>query len=125
MIHKTDLTLVGIGDVSSKSNLYRTGYLHNELIARLRAAEAVGDICGHFYNIRGRVCLPSLSARTIAIDYADLQTRVTSVAVAGGMGKVSAILGALAGKACNVLITDEATASGLLSKGKSAGFGHN
>jgi deoxyribonucleoside regulator len=121
LIRRADLTLVGIGDVSSESNLYKTGYLDNTLIARLRAAEAVGDICGHFYNIKGRTCLPSLSARTIAIDLCELQTRPTSVAVAGGAGKADAIFGALAGKLCNVLITDETAAAVVLSKAAAHG----
>lgn len=125
IIRKADLTLVGVGDISSESNLYKTGYLDKTLITRLRSAKAVGDICGHFYNLRGRACLPSLSARTIAIDLCDLRIRETSVAVAGGAGKVNAIYGALVGKLCNVLITDENTALSLLSKAGAPGLTHN
>jgi deoxyribonucleoside regulator len=122
LIRKVDLALLCIGDLSSDASLCMTGYLQSELIARLRSVGAVGYICGHFYNIHGQVCLPSLSARTIAIDFCDLQTRTTSVAVAGGLGKVDAILGAIAGRLCNVLVTDEKTATALLAKNASGGL---
>ena len=42
------------------------------------------------------------------------------VGVAGGKRKTNAILGALAGKLVNVLITDLATAERLLAAGKAA-----
>lgn len=116
MIEKADFAMVCVGGVSAASNLYKSGYIDKPMLTRLLSAGAVGDICGHFYDINGRVCLPSLSGRTIGIDLRTLRSKETSIAVVCGTGKTTAIIGALNGGFCNVLITDESTAREVLRK---------
>lgn len=50
------------------------------------------------------------------MELADFRSKRLAVGVAGGLRKVEAILGALAGRYCNVLITDAATAGALLRR---------
>jgi len=54
-----------------------------------------------------------LDARTIAIEWSQLEAIPTVVAIAEGLRKVEAILGALRTRCVDVLITDEATAVAL------------
>jgi deoxyribonucleoside regulator len=116
MIERADFAMVCVGDVSAASNLCKKGYIDKALLSRLLAAGAVGDICGHFYDINGRICLPSLSARTIGIDLPSLKSKETSIAVVCGTAKTTAIIGELNGRFCNVLITDESTAREVIKK---------
>jgi DNA-binding transcriptional regulator LsrR (DeoR family) len=86
------------------------------MLARLRAAGAVGDICGRFYDAQGRPCVPEINERTLAVELESLRSKALSVAVAGTAPKVDAILGALRGRYCNVLITDEEAARALIAR---------
>ncbi len=114
---RASLALFGVGDISKRSSLYKTGYVNDALLSQLQAAGAVGDICGHFYDCQGRICLPDVDARTIAVELESLKHKTVSCAVAGMPHKVDAILGMLRGGYCNVLITDEETA-GFILKGQ-------
>ncbi|MEA4854173.1 MAG: sugar-binding transcriptional regulator [Christensenella sp.] len=83
-------------------------------LEELKAQNAVGSICGHFYNIDGKLCNTSLERRVISIDAATLKNVPMVIAAAGGKHKVDAIIGAARGRLFNVLITDEYTAHELL-----------
>lgn len=115
---KANFALFGVGDVSEQSSLFKTGYLDHRLLGKLRAGPhgAVGDICGRFYDARGRIHSRELDERTVAIELEELRSKELSVAVAGGLRKVDAILGMLRGRYCNVLITDEDAARVLLAR---------
>ena len=111
------LAIFGVGDISERSSLYKTGYVDDTLLKQLQQAGAVGDICGRFYDRQGKICLPEVDARTIAVELESLKNKSVSCAVAGMPHKADAILGMLKGGYCNVLITDEETA-GIILKGK-------
>jgi deoxyribonucleoside regulator len=113
---KSSLVMFGVGDISKRSSLYKTGYVNDILLSQLLAAGAVGDICGRFFDRAGNVCLPEVDERTIAIDLESLKPKPVSCAVAGMAYKADAILAMLKGGFCNVLITDEETA-GIILKG--------
>ncbi len=110
------MALVGIGNVSEGSSLYKAGYVDDALLAHLRAAGAVGDICGRFFAADGRPCAPEIAERTLAVELSTLRQTRFSVAVAGTLAKVAAILAALRAGYCNVLITDAAAAAALLER---------
>ncbi len=111
---KSSLVMFGVGDISERSSLYKTGYVDDDLLAQLRAAGAVGDICGRFFDSQGRICHAEVDERTIAIGLDSLKEKPVSCAVAGMPHKAQAILGMLKGGYCNVLITDEETAGIIL-----------
>jgi deoxyribonucleoside regulator len=118
LARKANVALFGVGDVSEQSSLFKTGYLDRQMLRKLRMGThgAVGDICGRFYDAQGRVCASEFDERTLAIELEKLKSKELSVAVAGGLHKVEAILGMLRGRYCNVLITDAETANGLLEQ---------
>jgi deoxyribonucleoside regulator len=111
----SQLAMFGVGVVSDKSSLYKAGYLDDAMLEKLRAAGAVGEILGRFYNAQGKICMEELNERTIAVDLENLKTKRISAAVAAGQHKVEAILGMIRGGYCNVLITCKDTANLLLS----------
>jgi DNA-binding transcriptional regulator LsrR (DeoR family) len=81
----------------------------------LRADGVVGSMNGRFFCRDGS---PGghLDARTIAIEWNQLAAIPMVVAIAEGLPKVEAILGALKTGAVDVLITDEATAVALAER---------
>lgn len=110
---RADLYLVGIGDCGPRSLLPRTGQITARELAALRAAGAVGDLIGRFFDRQGRLVANEINQRTLGLELEDLRGRQV-VAVAGGREKLAAIEGALATGIVSSLITDEATARKLL-----------
>ncbi|MCU0511187.1 MAG: sugar-binding transcriptional regulator [Anaerolineae bacterium] len=110
------VALFGIGDFSENSSPYREGFVSGDTLRAIRARGGIGEICGHGYDLDGRLCAPEISERTIGIELAHLREIPLAVALAGGTRKADAIYGALRGKYCNVLITDAETARALLKQ---------
>lgn len=115
----TELALVGIGQMDDQSTLFRGGHVSPADWERLRAAGAAGNVNTCFFDARGRA-IDDLRRRTIAITLDELRSMETVVAVAGGIGKVAAIRGALATGAIDILVTNEATAAGVLAADRTA-----
>ena len=111
-----DIAVFGIGDLSLNSSPFKAGDVTEAMLHRIKAEGAVGDVCGQFIDSAGVPFDPDLSERTIGIELGILRTLNLSVAVAGGERKVDAILGALHGKYCNVLVTDQGTAKRILER---------
>ena len=114
--HRANIAVFGIGVVSEASSPYRLGYVSFDLLHIAQQEGAVGEICGHPFNVDGVLCSPTISERTVAIELDDLRSKELSVAAAGGEWKLDAIWGALQGKYCNVLITDTSTGRALLER---------
>jgi deoxyribonucleoside regulator len=110
---RANVAVFGIGPISAESSLYKAGYMDGELLQRLESRGAAGDICGHFFDGAGEICDKGLDDRLLAVSRANLRGKAISMAVAGGAGKAAAIRAALRGKWCNVLVTDEKTASSI------------
>lgn len=85
------------------------------LAANLRRIEVLILDIYQVYDRVGRPCSPALDRRTLAVELETLKQKKLSIAIAGSLHKVNAILGILQGQYCNVLITDEDTAKALLS----------
>lgn len=85
------------------------------LAANLRRIEVLILDIYQVYDRVGRPCSPALDRRTLAVELETLKQKKLSIAIAGSLHKVNAILGMLQGQYCNVLITDEDTAKALLS----------
>jgi deoxyribonucleoside regulator len=121
LARRAQVAVFGIGAVSRESSLVRAGYVDQTLLQDLREMGAVGEICGRFYDLSGRPCAPDLGERTLAVELTDFRTKRLAVGVAGGSRKVDAILGALAGRYCNVLVTDAIAAGALLRRHDAGG----
>jgi DNA-binding transcriptional regulator LsrR (DeoR family) len=110
-----DIALVGIGTIDPLlSSLVRAGYLSLEEIEGMRALGAVGDVCGHHFDIRGNLMDIPLAGYAFGVD-ADTLTKVPmAIGIAGGLVKAPAILGALRSRLVNSLVTDDAAARSVL-----------
>lgn len=108
-------SVVGIGEVSPEATLVKLGYINLVELEDLVCREAVGDILGQFFNIQGEKIDTELHRRNVAFPLEELRKMKNVIGVAGGKGKVQAILGALRGKLIKILITDEETAKLLLN----------
>jgi DNA-binding transcriptional regulator LsrR (DeoR family) len=105
------LAITGIGSVHDEaSSFLRAGLLSRADLSALRQAGAVGETCGRFYDINGQSEQFEINQRIIGIELSDLRAIPQSVAVARGITKAPAILGALRGGFMRVLATDDLTA---------------
>lgn len=112
--------LVGIGDVSETSSLVRWQALTEEEMAELKRLGVVGDILGRHFDAWGRPVETPLSDRTIGISLDTLRGIPHVIAVAGGLHKTEAIVGALRGGYVDTLITDHKTAAAVLQVAEKA-----
>ncbi len=113
------VALLGIGafgraDGPASSSLVRSGALGPDEVGRLAALGAVGDLIVHPFTADGRFVAPDLAERAIAISIDQLRRVPAVIAVAAGPAKVAAIRGALQTGVIASLVTDAATARGLL-----------
>lgn len=107
-----DLALVGIGHFGYQTELQMlfADYVDPLVQQQLDQNGAVGDICGHFYDVHGNPITGAGWRGQLCIELEQLQRLDHVVGVAGSPVKADAILGALRGKYIDVLITDEPTA---------------
>lgn len=116
MVRRLDMALLSAVDLSRASKALEYGVISRETCQSLRAAGAVGDICGHYLDANGVPVRHPIAERTINPALDDLRAVPELVLAAGGTQKVSIIRGAILAKLCHVLITDEAAAAALLTQ---------
>ncbi len=113
---QSQLVFVGVGTtVAVDSSLLRTGFITEAELKEIEAAGGVGNICGTFFDLRGRIIDHPINRRVVGVQLEELASwpgRV--VGMAGGSTKVQPILGALRGGYLDVLITDDVTAASVL-----------
>jgi deoxyribonucleoside regulator len=108
-----NIAIVGIGDMSSKSAFVQKKYILEGELDILQGENAVGEICTHYFDIKGKIIESGLNDRVLAIDLESFKNIPLRIGVAYGADKLSSIIGAARGKLINVLITDLETANGL------------
>lgn len=107
--------LVGIGTFPASPLWQASGNaLSSAEEGELSRAGAVGEICLRFFDIDGLPMKPAIEERVISINAEAMVQVPRRVGVAGGMGKLNAIRGAVTGGWINVLITDADVARQLL-----------
>ncbi|MBN1538310.1 MAG: sugar-binding transcriptional regulator [Anaerolineales bacterium] len=114
--NQLDLAIVGIGHVELQqiSSMFFADHMTPGVLAQLEAKGAVGDICGRFFDSDGKPV--TLGAGVIGIELERLRSVPKVIAIAGGLEKVRALLGALRGGLVKTLVTDTATAREVLVK---------
>lgn len=112
---QSELALVGIGEIGPEATLLRSTEVTQADLVQLREDGVVGSMNGRFFCGDGE---PGghLDSRTIAIEWSQLAAIPTVVAIADGLPKVQAILGALMTGCVDVLITGETTAAALAER---------
>jgi DNA-binding transcriptional regulator LsrR (DeoR family) len=108
---KIDLAIVGIGSFHDKLETSRQEYPgEREIASNLISKNVIGDICTNYFDIDGNIIKPSDYHRLISISEEDLRKVKRIVALAGGLEKVDAIIGALKTGLITDIILDEKTA---------------
>lgn len=113
-VRRADAALVGVGPLE-QSVYFEKGVLSSSAIAQLRAAGAVGEICGRFFDEKGRECDSPWRDRAISIELRDLRRVPQVIGVAAGPERAAAIASALRGGLLKALLIDVAGARALLS----------
>lgn len=114
MIPYTNLTVIGIGALNDRATLIKEGFFNTNDFEILKSKGAVGDLLCQFYDINGNVLDLNFHKQLISTEIDVLKSLNHVVAVAGGLEKKDAIIGALRGGYVDVLITDETVAQGLI-----------
>ena len=107
LARKTDLVLVGIG------NLRNTPAIYDAERKALAAEGIVGEVLGQFLDRAGGVVNCVMAQRSISLRLDELRGRAV-IGVAGGADKVAAIAATLRSGLLSGLVTDEATAQAIL-----------
>ena len=115
-LEKLDTVFVGIGSLETNELLNDGHSLPRGTHKRLVDAGAVGDIALRFFDANGKAVRTPLDDRILGITVDQLRRAKRVVAVAGGVEKVDAIHAALKSGIVDVLITDQTTASALVSR---------
>jgi DNA-binding transcriptional regulator LsrR (DeoR family) len=110
-----DVAIVGIGDAEDDSAVVRMGCFSARDMKRMRAAGAVGDILGSFFDLKGRPVAAGMRDRVISLGSDELKDIACVIGAASDAGKARAILGALRSGMLDVLATSVANAREVLS----------
>lgn len=114
---QSKVALIGIGSTKPEfSSFYKASYITLDELNLIRDSEAVGDVCGIYFDQQGQPVAKKFQSRLVTIRREDFLKIPLRMGVAGGLGKVEAILGALHGGYVNVLVTDSLVARSLLKK---------
>ncbi len=111
---RAQVALVGLGTLENSVFVER-GALQPAAIASLRAAGAVGELCGRFIDAQGRECATPWRDRVIGVQVDQLRKIPQVVGVVSGSDRSAAILAAIRGGLLKSLVIDEAGASALLA----------
>jgi deoxyribonucleoside regulator len=111
---RADALLFSLGVLDDESVLVRSGAVTEAELLRLRAANACGDVLGHFLDSASGIADEDLEARVIGPVLDDLASARCAIGVAGGHRKADIIRAALRRGILDVLVTDEDTARHVL-----------
>jgi lsr operon transcriptional repressor len=114
MARQSSVAIVGVGIGTPEGTLARSGAISAEYAAEMQRRGAVGDILGHYFDIRGGLVSRDLDQRIVGLTFDELRALPCVMAIAGGQDKVDALRGALATGAVDTLVTDTQAALGLL-----------
>lgn len=108
--------IIGIGNVDFDSDMkiLFMNYIDESARLRLKSAGAVGDICMYFFDKYGNEIQDGMRW-LVSIPLEKIKKIPNVIAVACGVSKASAILGAIRGNYIHTLITDDITAKAIVS----------
>lgn len=116
MMEKCNVALIGVGDLSYESTMYKRGYLTKEDIEELRNEGFVGDVSMNPIRKDGSYENCPISDRLLTADIECLKNINNTIAVASGVNKTEAIRAALLTGCVDTLIVDETTARKILEE---------
>lgn len=118
---EADAVVVGIGEVGAGAQIVEDGFLTPSEMDSLVAHGAVGEITGWAFDAEGNVLEGPANDRVASMPLTPSPERPTIIA-GGGASKIAPLRAALSGRLATALITDERTASALLSDHSNTAF---
>lgn len=112
---QVDLAIVGIGDITRASTLREVGYLGKHDWDLLRSLGAVGDIGCMYFDKNGTAIHSEFNKKVVGITLPSLKHIKNVMAIAYGLHKQEAVLGALNGQYINTLVIDSDLAAALIA----------
>lgn len=112
-LRKARVAMVGVGSLQNSVFVQR-GTLTRRMITELRAAGAIGEICGRFFDSQGDECATPWADRVVSISLDELQNIPLVVAVSCGKDRSAAIDAAARSGLINGLLIDAGGAQALL-----------
>lgn len=113
-LSRADVAFVGIGTLDNSVFVDRKALAPPDLEA-LRAAGAVGEMLGRFFDAQGRECASPLRGRVVSLGFDALRAIPNVVAVVSGADRGEAIRAAVRGGLLKALIIDRAGAEAVLA----------
>lgn len=107
-------TFVGLAGLEWRAPMHEDGFINDAELSELTERGAVGEITGWAFDRSGQLIKGSVNARLVSIPLEQPAEQLI-IAVACGPAKVVPIHAALRGRLISGLITDEATARGVLN----------
>ena len=111
---RANKALFGIASLRPNASLYSEGVFEAAELQSYIDGDAVGVLAARFIDAWGQPVAGALDDRVIGLSLEELLRVDLRICVAGGFDKVPAILAALRRGYANVLVTDAATARGVL-----------
>ena len=111
---KVEVALLSAGELTAPNTMTQLGLISTAEALSLSKAGAVGDICGHWIDKRGKAIDHPINRRVIALPLGRLKNIPCVILASGGIHKVPVLHGALSAGFANVLVTDEQSAIGML-----------
>lgn len=111
-----DIAIVSIGSPPHVSHNSRQNVIPGHDFSDLLISEnAVGDICGRFFDSTGNFIDDEIADRSISISPQSLQKAETVLCIVAGLEKRYSIIGALKTGLIDILVIDEKTAEAVLA----------
>jgi DNA-binding transcriptional regulator LsrR (DeoR family) len=114
LAQNADVAFVGVGQMGNDAPLLKDGFVTEAQLSDMQAKGAVGEVVGGVFDASGRYIDTDVTKRMGGVRIAPGRAAPV-IGVAAGAGKVAAIRAALTGRLINGLITDEPTATAILS----------
>ncbi len=111
---RAGVALVGLGTLSNSVFVER-GTIDAAMARELERAGAVGEVCGRFFDARGRECATPWRDRVIGIRLDQLRAIPQVIALVSGSDRTAALLAAISGGLIKSLVIDEPGAAALLA----------
>ena len=115
MAKKPDMAIISVGELTEQSLLRKSEMISQTELAELRAAGAIGDTNGIFFDVEGAPVDHELNLRTLAVDFKVLR-KTHTVLLSGGIEKTEATLALLKSGIVKTLVVDGDTAICLRNK---------
>ena len=115
LAQSAQVALLGIGNLDpALSSFVKAGLITAEEMNAMQAAGAVGDMGGQVFTADGALFDHPWNQRVIGLRLDEMKRIGLTIAVAAGLPKTTAILGALRTGAVDVLCTDDETARAVI-----------